>query len=130
MIAVASASKDRSEISRFLVAYKNGSIEGIEYLSVLTQAGATDPQPPTPLGGPSAGGIGYIDTLCRFCRSLDTSSAYKKLEGPCGRKLAVEHKLLLASAFRETAKAGGLISYGPSIPRMVRHAAVYLEQVS
>ena len=44
-------------------------------------------------------------------------------------KLATEHKLPLMSAFREATKAGGLISYGPSIPDMARQGAVYVDKI-
>ena len=44
-------------------------------------------------------------------------------------KLAIEHKLPLMSAFRETTKAGGLISYGPSLSEMQRQAAVYVDKI-
>ena len=44
-------------------------------------------------------------------------------------KLAADHRLPLMSAFRETTNAGGLISYGPSIPDMERQAAVYVDKI-
>lgn len=44
-------------------------------------------------------------------------------------KLAVEHKLPLMSAFRQATKAGGLISYGPSVPDMARQGAVYVDKI-
>jgi putative ABC transport system substrate-binding protein len=44
-------------------------------------------------------------------------------------KLAIEHKIPFMSAFRETTKAGGLMSYGPSIPEMQRQAAVYVDKI-
>ncbi len=43
--------------------------------------------------------------------------------------IAMQHRLPMMSAFRETTKAGGLISYGPSIPDMERHAAVYIDKI-
>jgi putative ABC transport system substrate-binding protein len=44
-------------------------------------------------------------------------------------KLAAEHKLPVMSAFREATKAGGLISYGPSLPDMERQAAVCVDKI-
>jgi putative tryptophan/tyrosine transport system substrate-binding protein len=44
-------------------------------------------------------------------------------------ELAVRHKLPLMSPFREIAEAGGLMSYGPSIPDMNRRAAGYVDKI-
>ncbi|HEX2113495.1 MAG TPA: ABC transporter substrate-binding protein [Alphaproteobacteria bacterium] len=43
--------------------------------------------------------------------------------------LAVRHKLPLMSPFREIAEAGGLMSYGPSIPDINRRAASYVDKI-
>jgi putative ABC transport system substrate-binding protein len=44
-------------------------------------------------------------------------------------KLALERRLPLMSPFRELAEAGGLMSYGPSIPDMTRRAAGYVDKI-
>jgi putative ABC transport system substrate-binding protein len=44
-------------------------------------------------------------------------------------ELAFRHKLPLISPFREIAEAGGLMSYGPSIPDMFRRAAGYVDKI-
>jgi putative ABC transport system substrate-binding protein len=43
--------------------------------------------------------------------------------------LALEHKLPLMSPFTEITNAGGLMSYGPSIPDMLRRAAGYVAKI-
>jgi putative ABC transport system substrate-binding protein len=43
--------------------------------------------------------------------------------------LAAQHRLPAVYPFRETAEAGGLVSYGPSIPGMFRSAAVYVDKI-
>jgi putative ABC transport system substrate-binding protein len=44
-------------------------------------------------------------------------------------QLAAESRLPLMSPFRETTEAGGLMSYGPSIPDMFRRAAGYVDKI-
>ncbi len=43
--------------------------------------------------------------------------------------LAAKHRLPAIYPFRETALAGGLIGYGPSIPAMFRRSAVYVDKI-
>jgi len=43
--------------------------------------------------------------------------------------LAAEHRLPAAYAYRSFAAAGGLISYGPEIPRLYRRAALYVNRI-
>ena len=43
--------------------------------------------------------------------------------------LAAKHRLPAIYPFRETALAGGLVAYGPSIPGMFRRAAVYVDKI-
>ena len=43
--------------------------------------------------------------------------------------LAAKHRLPAIYPFRETALAGGLIAYGPSIPGMFRRAAVHVDKI-
>jgi putative ABC transport system substrate-binding protein len=64
-----------------------------------------------------------VDAVLTFSDVLTYSAADRFA------KLATEYRLALMSPFRETTKAGGLISYGPSIPDMVRHTAVYLDKI-
>ena len=44
-------------------------------------------------------------------------------------ELALRNKLPLMSPFREIPEAGGLMSYGPSIPDMFRRAASYVDKI-
>jgi putative ABC transport system substrate-binding protein len=44
-------------------------------------------------------------------------------------ELAVDSKVPLMSAFREITNAGGLISYGASIPGLERRAAGYVDKI-
>src|SRR5262249_32775728 len=44
-------------------------------------------------------------------------------------KLAVVSRLPLMSPYRETTEAGGLTSYGPSIPDLFRRAAGYVDKI-
>jgi putative ABC transport system substrate-binding protein len=43
--------------------------------------------------------------------------------------LAAESKIPIITPFREITEAGGLMSYGPSIPAMFRRAAVYVDKI-
>ena len=43
--------------------------------------------------------------------------------------LAAKHRLPAIYAFREAVEAGGLMSYGASIPDLVRRAATYVEKI-
>ena len=64
-----------------------------------------------------------VDAVLTFSDALTYSEAKRIAE------LATEHRLPLMSPFRETTKAGGLMSYGPSLPEMVRHTADYLDKI-
>jgi putative ABC transport system substrate-binding protein len=64
-----------------------------------------------------------VDAVLTFSDVLTYSQAKRIAE------LATEHRLPLMSPFRETTKAGGLMSYGPSLPEMVRHTADYLDKI-
>jgi ABC-type uncharacterized transport system substrate-binding protein len=44
-------------------------------------------------------------------------------------QLAVDHRLPTAFALREFAEAGGLMSYGASLPEMFRRAAIYVDKI-
>jgi len=44
-------------------------------------------------------------------------------------KRAVEYRLPAVYALREFAEAGGLMSYGTSLPEMFRRAAVYVDRI-
>jgi len=44
-------------------------------------------------------------------------------------ELASSNKLPMITPFREITNAGGLMSYGPNIPDMFRHAAVYVDKI-
>ena len=44
-------------------------------------------------------------------------------------ELAAKSKLPMMSPFREITNAGGLMSYGPSIPDLVRRAAGYVDKI-
>jgi putative ABC transport system substrate-binding protein len=43
--------------------------------------------------------------------------------------LAFQHRLAMMTPFDETTRAGGLISYGPSIPGLLRHSAVFIDRI-
>jgi putative tryptophan/tyrosine transport system substrate-binding protein len=43
--------------------------------------------------------------------------------------LAFQHRLAMMTPFEETTTAGGLISYGPSILALMRHSAVFIDQI-
>jgi putative ABC transport system substrate-binding protein len=43
--------------------------------------------------------------------------------------LAAQHALPLVSVYGEFAEAGALMAYGPSMPRMYRHAAQYVDKI-
>jgi putative ABC transport system substrate-binding protein len=43
--------------------------------------------------------------------------------------LAAQHRLPAASQFRGFAEAGGLLSYGPSLPDLFRRAATYVDKI-
>ena len=43
--------------------------------------------------------------------------------------LAVQHRLPAASRFKDFADAGGLLSYGPSLPDLVRRSATYVDKI-
>jgi putative ABC transport system substrate-binding protein len=43
--------------------------------------------------------------------------------------LATKHRLPTASQYREFAKAGGLLSYGPNLPEHFRRAATYVDKI-
>lgn len=44
-------------------------------------------------------------------------------------ELALRHKIPLMSPFRQIAEAGGLMSYGPSVPELVRRSAGYVDRI-
>jgi putative tryptophan/tyrosine transport system substrate-binding protein len=44
-------------------------------------------------------------------------------------ELALRHKVPLMSPFRQIADVGGLMSYGPSVPELVRRAAGYVDKI-
>ena len=43
--------------------------------------------------------------------------------------LALHHRLAMMTPFEETTSAGGLMSYGPSIPSLTRHSAVFVDRI-
>jgi putative ABC transport system substrate-binding protein len=43
--------------------------------------------------------------------------------------LAFQHRLAMMTPFDETTRAGGLISYGPSIPGLLHHSAVFIDRI-
>jgi putative ABC transport system substrate-binding protein len=43
--------------------------------------------------------------------------------------LAATSKLPMITPYREATEAGGLMSYGPNIPAMFRHAAIYIDKI-
>ena len=43
--------------------------------------------------------------------------------------LAFQHRLAMITPFQETTAAGGLISYGPSIPDTTHHSAVFIDRI-
>jgi putative ABC transport system substrate-binding protein len=43
--------------------------------------------------------------------------------------LAAQYRLPAASQFRDFAEAGGLLSYGPSLPDLFRRAATYVDKI-
>jgi hypothetical protein len=43
--------------------------------------------------------------------------------------LAAQHRLPAVFDAREFAEAGGLMTYGPSVPDSYRHAAVYVDKI-
>jgi putative ABC transport system substrate-binding protein len=44
-------------------------------------------------------------------------------------KLAAEHRLPAIYERKEFVEAGGLIAYGPSLPDMLRQAAIYIDNI-
>jgi putative ABC transport system substrate-binding protein len=50
-------------------------------------------------------------------------------QGPQLAELAAKNRLPALSAFREYAEAGGLISYGPSLPERYRRAAAFVDKI-
>ena len=45
-------------------------------------------------------------------------------------EFALRHRMVSMFAFREWVEVGGLLSYGPSITRMYRHAAEYVDRIA
>jgi putative ABC transport system substrate-binding protein len=43
--------------------------------------------------------------------------------------LALQHRLPMMTPFEETTSAGGLMSYGPNIPSLTRHSAVFIDRI-
>jgi putative ABC transport system substrate-binding protein len=43
--------------------------------------------------------------------------------------LASQHRLPVMAMFREFAQAGALITYGPNLEEMARHAATYIDRI-
>jgi len=43
--------------------------------------------------------------------------------------LAFQHRIAMMTPFQETTSAGGLMSYGPSIPSLTRHSAVFIDRI-
>ena len=43
--------------------------------------------------------------------------------------LALQHRLPMMTPFEETTSAGGLVSYGPSIPELVRRSAIFVDRI-
>ena len=63
------------------------------------------------------------DAIITFSDTLTYNFAKQVAE------LAVRNSLPLMSPFREVASAGGLMSYGPSLPDMFRRAAGYVDKI-
>jgi len=63
------------------------------------------------------------------CGLVVTASAASLAHHELIVALAAEHRLPAAYAYRSFAAAGGLISYGPEIPRLYRRAALYVNRI-
>jgi putative ABC transport system substrate-binding protein len=64
-----------------------------------------------------------VDAVLTFSDTMTYFAADRVAE------LALESKLPLMAPFREITDAGGLMSYGPNVPDMVRRAAGYVDKV-
>jgi putative ABC transport system substrate-binding protein len=63
------------------------------------------------------------EAVITFSDTMTYNSANRVAE------LGLRHRLPLMSPFREIADAGGLMSYGPSVPDLFRRAAAYVDKI-
>jgi putative ABC transport system substrate-binding protein len=66
---------------------------------------------------------GHPDALVILPASLMTRHAGRIAE------LALQHRMPAISYFREFPEEGGLMSYGPNLDDLARHAAVYVDKI-
>jgi putative tryptophan/tyrosine transport system substrate-binding protein len=63
------------------------------------------------------------EAIITFSDTMTYNSASRVAE------LGLRHRLPIMSPFREIADAGGLMSYGPSVPYLFRRAANYVDKI-
>jgi putative ABC transport system substrate-binding protein len=63
------------------------------------------------------------EAIITFSDTMAYNSASRVAE------LGLRHRLPIMSPFREIADAGGLMSYGPSVPDLFRRAASYVDKI-
>jgi putative tryptophan/tyrosine transport system substrate-binding protein len=63
------------------------------------------------------------DALITFTESLTIGHRHQIVD------FATQHRLPMVSEIREFAEAGGLMTYGPSVPDLFRRAAYYVDRI-